>query len=108
MAVIDIDPRNGGNESFAQLQREHGPIAAEMEALTGGGGKHLYFRAPADAHLPGKLAKGIDLQRGDRYVVLPPSRHASGRLYAWADRKGIGARCMLDDFPPMRASDLNV
>ncbi|MFM0063027.1 phage/plasmid primase, P4 family [Paraburkholderia aspalathi] len=99
MAVIDIDPRNGGNESFAQLQREHGPIAAEMEALTGGGGKHLYFRAPADAHLPAKLADGIDLQRGDKYVVLPPSRHASGKRYAWADGNGIDGRCMLDDLP---------
>ncbi|SFU23164.1 phage/plasmid primase, P4 family [Paraburkholderia aspalathi] len=99
MAVIDIDPRNGGNESFAQLQREHGPIAAEMEALTGGGGNHLYFRAPANAHLPAKLADGIDLQRGDKYVVLPPSRHASGKRYAWADGKGIDARCMLDDLP---------
>jgi P4 family phage/plasmid primase-like protien len=99
VAVIDIDPRNGGNESFAQLQHEHGPIAAEMETLTGGGGKHLYFRAPADTHLPAKLADGIDLQRGDKYVILPPSLHASGKLYTWAERKGVEGRCMLDDLP---------
>lgn len=105
LAVIDVDPRNGGNESFIQLQREHGPIAAEMEALTGGGGKHLYFRAPADAHLPAKLAKGIDLQRGDKYVILPPSRHASGKLYGWVEGKGIDARCMLDDLPEWCAED---
>lgn len=99
MAVIDVDPRNGGEESFVQLQREHGPIRSEMETLTGGGGNHFFFRAPANAHLPAKLADGIDLQRGDKYVVLPPSLHASGKLYAWAGGKGIDGRCMLDDLP---------
>ncbi|NKJ45641.1 hypothetical protein CIC12_02540 [Burkholderia sp. SG-MS1] len=99
LAVIDVDPRNGGEASFEQLQREHGPIASEMESLTGGGGKHFFFRAPVDAHLPAKLADGIDLQRGDKYVVLPPSLHASGKFYAWASGKGIDGRCMLEDLP---------
>ncbi|MGO9835617.1 MAG: bifunctional DNA primase/polymerase [Polyangiaceae bacterium] len=81
LAVVDIDPRNGG--SLEQLVAEHGSLPPTPQAATGGGGVHLFFRRPP-GELRGKLGPGIDLQRGDgAQVVAWPSRHKSGGQYAW-------------------------
>ncbi len=77
-AVVDIDPRNGGGETLAALEQEHGPITSPLTSLTGGGGEHRYFLAPEGLKLPGKLGPGVDLKHHG-YVLLPPSNHASGR-----------------------------
>lgn len=85
LVVIDVDPRHGGEASLARLQAAHGPLPVTAEVATGGGGRHLYF-----AHPPGELrnraalAPGIDLRGDGGCVVAPPSRHKSGRTYAWA------------------------
>ncbi len=99
LAVIDVDPRNGGDETFASLCEKHGPIVSAMEVQTGGGGSHFYFCAPENTHLPVTLGDGIDLQRGDKYVILPPSLHASGKRYEWKPSSGVDGRCLLDDLP---------
>ena len=65
-----------------------GPWPETAEAITGGGGRHLYFRARDGLHPPGSLAPGIDVKSGPgSYVVAPPSLHANGRRYAW---DGVG------------------
>jgi hypothetical protein len=83
LAVVDVDPRNGGKESCAEIALRRGSEwSRTLTVLTGGGGQHFYFEAPRK-DWPGKLAPGIDLkQRG--YVVAPPSVHASGDRYRWA------------------------
>ncbi len=85
--VIDIDPRNGGDDSLLELEIEHGPLPTTLTCLTGGtdGGSHRWFRRP-----PGELLlhprPGIDL-RTKHYVVAPPSVHPeSGRRYTWVQR----------------------
>jgi hypothetical protein len=83
LAVMDVDPRNGGDDGFAALERQHGPVPATWRALTGGGGVHVVFQAPADVALvDGALAPGIDL-KANGYIVVPPSLHPSGRRYLW-------------------------
>ena len=55
-----------------------------MEARTGGGGRHLYFRHPGGTvHNKVGLAPGIDLRGDGGLVVAPPSLHRSGRRYRW-------------------------
>lgn len=84
LLAIDIDPRNGGDESFDALLGELGPLDDTAEALTGGGGRHLLFEWPADAlKLRGKLAPGVDAKGAGGYIVAAPSLHASGRQYEW-------------------------
>ena len=51
--VVDIDPRHGGDETWAALVSEHGKVPGTIEALTGGGGRPIYFRHPG-----GKVASG--------------------------------------------------
>lgn len=83
--VLDIDPRNGGAESLDRLIEELGPLPATAEVLTGGGGRHLYFKSPGfkikSTH--GLFGNGLDVQAENAYVVAPPSVHFNGRTYEW-------------------------
>ena len=82
--VIDVDPAEGGVATLRRLERRFGLLPEGPEVRTGGGGRHLYFRHPGGT-LPSRndWHPGLDL-RGDRgYVVAPPSRHRTGRRYAW-------------------------
>lgn len=86
IVVLDVDPRNAGDESLAELERRHGPLPATWEALSGGGGRHLYFLHPG-GHVPcssGKLGPGLDLKADGGNVLGPGSVHPeTGRPYCW-------------------------
>ncbi len=81
--VIDIDPRNEGNESIRELEASIGPLPKTLEVATGGGGKHFYYRY-SGKKLSRKLP-GIDFQSDGKYIVAPPSNHASRKLYKWVE-----------------------
>ena len=85
LIVLDVDPKHGGDDSLAALQRRFGALPDTVEARTGGGGRHLYFAHP-EGFVPNRtgLAQGIDLRGDGGYVVAPPSLHPSGQAYAWA------------------------
>ncbi len=84
LVVVDVDPAHGGADSLRRLERRHGVLPATIEALTGGDGRHVYFRHPGGiVRNRAGLAQGIDLRGDGGYVVAPPSRHPSGRDYAW-------------------------
>lgn len=81
VVVLDVDPRNGGDESLLDLP----PLPATVECLTGGGGRHIYFAWPG-IQAPCRnnaLGPGLDLKGDGGYVLLPPSVHPSGRRYEW-------------------------
>ena len=86
--VVDVDPRNGGNTSLANLTSTHGKLPKTLTVLTAGGGLHFYFRVPTDRAIKndnrGKLGKGIDLKSDGGYVVAPPSVTDNG-TYRWDD-----------------------
>jgi hypothetical protein len=85
LIVLDVDPKHGGDDSLAELERRFGKLPQTVEARTGGGGRHLYFAHPGGLVLNRVgLRQGIDLRGDGGYVVAPPSRHPSGTLYAWA------------------------
>jgi hypothetical protein len=86
LVVLDIDPKHGGDASLERLERRFGPLPATIEAITGGGGRHLYFTHPGGLirNRTG-LAQGIDLRGDGGYIVAPPSIHPSGRAYTWAE-----------------------
>jgi len=52
--------------------------------LGGGGGRHLFFAHPGrPVACRGGFLPGLDLKGDGRYVVAPPSLHASGKVYEW-------------------------
>ena len=83
--ALDVDPRSGGDLTLDDLLAEHEPLPPTIEALTGGGGRHLFFRMEptlTDATWS-PLGPGVDVKGSGGYVVAPPSIHPSGRVYAW-------------------------
>jgi len=85
LVVLDVDPRHGGDEALAELEAKHGKLPETVEALTGGGGRHIFFAHPAQhvGNSASQLGRGLDVRGSGGYVVAPPSVHASGRAYEW-------------------------
>lgn len=81
LIVVDVDPRNGGEEALRMIQPTKLPRTPT--ARTGSRGWHFLFQRPA-ADLAGKLTAGVDLVHGARrYIVAAPSVHPNGEHYRW-------------------------
>jgi P4 family phage/plasmid primase-like protien len=87
MIVIDVDPRNGGEDSYRRLLRDTGlPELCNSYpcVLTGGKGLHIYGRITRShekiaVHNP--QYPGIDIKKFGGYVVTAGSKHESGNKY---------------------------
>ena len=90
-AVVDSDPRNGGDESLAALTAQHGPLPPCPKVRTGGDGAHYWLKFPPGTKC-GKIAAGIDLKADGGYVIVPPSKidipEHEGRAYVWSYVRG--------------------
>lgn len=85
-AVLDIDPRHGGDKALDELVAQHGPLPPTVVVETGGGGLHFYFALDGLEQLKnGEVVKGIDFKTTGGYVVVPTSLHASGKRYEWRE-----------------------
>jgi hypothetical protein len=85
LAVLDVDPRNGGDSTLDDLEAQYGRLPHTVESHTGSGGRHLFFLRPeADIRIgTHALGPGLDIKSGGPYVVLPPSIHPNGQAYEW-------------------------
>src|SRR5262249_28304601 len=87
LLVIDVDGP-GGIEALERLEKDYGPLPKTPTARTGGGGRHLYFRYPADREIKNQTKVRdlpIDVRAMGGYVIGPPSNHKSGNVYEWID-----------------------
>lgn len=81
--IIDIDPRNGGDETMAAYKAAGLELPATKRIRTGGGGTHIYLTTDLP-ELNGKLGPGVDVKRaGKGYVIVPPS--PGYKQFAFAD-----------------------
>jgi hypothetical protein len=78
--TIDVDPRNGGEQTLARLIAELGPLPSTLTARTGGGGRHLVFNLPTGVRFRSELGLGVDL-KVNGYIVAEPSVTVS--QYRW-------------------------
>lgn len=79
---IDIDPRNGGDETIEALKAQHGDFTSSVVQMTQSGGEHWVYFAPSNnARLPAKLGPGVDVKYNG-YLVVAPTRGEKGR-YEW-------------------------
>jgi hypothetical protein len=80
--VLDVDPRHAGDVTLAALEEQHGALPDTAEVLTGGGGRHLYFRPVAGVrNSSGRVGAGLDIRGEGGYVLLPPSNHKRPGTY---------------------------
>ena len=86
LTVIDADTSKGkpGVINLTKLCGAHGGIPPEaMQARSGSGGLHLYFRYAAELRNgTNVLGEAIDVRSEGGYVIAPPSNHASGGRYS--------------------------
>jgi len=84
VVVLDVDPRHGGDESLGKLEARNGALPQTVEAVTGGGGRHIYFAHPGrEVRNRVGIEPGLDLRGDGGTIVLPPSIHPSGNPYRW-------------------------
>jgi putative DNA primase/helicase len=84
--VLDVDPRNGGDESLEALQQDIGELPETVTVRTESGGRHFYFQfgdTDTFRNSASKLGPGLDIRAEGGFVVAPPSLHISGNRYAW-------------------------
>ncbi len=89
--VLDIDPKNGGSETMAEIVKQYGTIDDKAIVKTGSGGWHYFFKYPefpvantqGSKTKPSYLGAGLDLRGNGGYVVAAGSLHQSGKRYEW-------------------------
>jgi hypothetical protein len=97
LLVVDIDPRNGGDTSWAHFVKTYAlEIPETVEVITGEyeingnhvRGTHLYFSVSGDLEFIGSLKKfnlpGVEFKYNG-YVIAPPSKHFSGVEYEFKE-----------------------
>ncbi len=88
MVVLDVDVRNGGDETLALIKDADG-LPPTLTTITPTGGRHLFYRLPAGhpgvQNGAGKLGAGIDIKSTRGYVVAPGSVVPAGRYRFEAD-----------------------
>lgn len=84
LVVLDVDASHGGEDALARLAARNAGLPATVEAHTGGGGRHIYFKHPG-FEVRGRVgfAPGLDLRGDGGLVIAPPSIHPTGRPYRW-------------------------
>ncbi|MBP6921046.1 bifunctional DNA primase/polymerase [Candidatus Gracilibacteria bacterium] len=81
--ALDIDSYHADYDGSFFQGRE---IPVTWTVLTGGGGRHIYFKFPQGRKLSNKprLASHIEFKASGHYLVAPGSTHKSGGEYKWA------------------------
>jgi putative DNA primase/helicase len=96
---VDVDPRNGGDEHLAQLlggEGLNGTLVVRTGQYGDVRGRHIYFRCEHAREVSkADLGRGVELKAGRAYLLVPPSRHASGVSYEFAS----GSHDTISDAP---------
>jgi hypothetical protein len=77
LLVVDIDPRNGGDQSIKGLAMPPTP-----NVITGDG-YHVHFRHDGGLKSKPLALPGVDVLCESWQVMIPPSLHPSGSRYTW-------------------------
>lgn len=85
---VDVGPGKDGADTLADLEATYGPLPDTVEAITGTGGRHIYFAWPDDGRdirndQAGRLGPGLDIRGTGGQVLAPPTIHPNGQPYEW-------------------------
>jgi hypothetical protein len=87
--VVDVDDREQyrGSDTLHDLEERYGKLPDTVEAITGTGGRHLYFYAPVEIRndAGSRLGVGLDVRGQGGQVLAHPSVHPNGKRYEWED-----------------------
>lgn len=81
---FDVSEAKNGLETLKQWEMEHGELPETVEAITGSGGKHYFFRTDRNNIKPTSNQQlGVDVRCDGSFVVAPGSIHPNGNAYEW-------------------------
>jgi predicted transcriptional regulator len=91
MLMIDLDLYKAGGENAVRwwcgvlLVHNSGLEPETWKQETGGGGRQLFFTYPPNwrSAVNAKTDINVDVRCQGGFAVLPPTKHASGKSYAW-------------------------
>ena len=85
VVVVDVDVKRDGKVP---------DDPTGLISKTGGGGYHYFYNYPEGEEVPNyvNIRPGVDIRANGGYVILPPSTHASGNNYVWADEPHLVTR----------------
>jgi hypothetical protein len=87
--VVDVDDREQyrGSDTLHDLEERYGKLPDTVEAITGTGGRHLYFYAPVEIRndAGSRLGVGLDIRGEGGQVLAHPTLHPNGKRYEWED-----------------------
>jgi hypothetical protein len=87
---VDVD----GEEGEHILQEASGGDLPRTLTFTTGHGRRLLYAIDRGSHIPTRTLSGrggeVKILAAGTLTVMPPSRHASGKRYSWARRRGPG------------------
>jgi len=83
--AVDIDPKNGGDETITHVLDENDHFPETATQKTGSGGSHVLFAYPEQSIKTrrGYPGEGIDICSDGSYIVAAPSVHPNGNPYHW-------------------------
>lgn len=88
LSIIDVDEgvdeqgrKKEGEQSIKAWQDENGILPDTLTAITGRGGRHLYYKTTNPYGSATGVLKDVDVRSDGGYVVLPPSIHKNGNRY---------------------------
>jgi hypothetical protein len=82
-SVLDVDNKNGGDQSLAHLLREYEINMENVISVKCSNGQHIYATNTDLKNTAGVIGNGLDVRSERGFVVAPGSVHKSGTLYQW-------------------------
>ncbi len=87
LLVIDLDCYRG--ISLADFYAQFTDLETTL-TVQSGGGYHLYLKHPGiEITNRTNILPGVDIRADGGYIVAPPSKHHSGKLYRWENDQPI-------------------
>ena len=84
LVVLDVDPRNGGDDSLRRAIFKYGRLPDTVTSKTGVADRTTSFQSQRKTASPSfELEEGLEVKAEGSQVVLPPSTHPSGKRYEW-------------------------
>ena len=104
ISVIDVDMGKGddgvekvGEQSIKKWQEDNGLLPDTLTAITGKGGRHLYYKTDKCYGSATGVIKDVDVRSDGGYAVLPPSIHENGNRYRFVGDFDVGKITPADD-----------
>ncbi len=82
-SVLDVDNKNGGDKSLAQLLRDYEVNFDHVISVKCSNGQHIYASNTHLKNTAGVIGKGLDVRSEGGFIVAPGSVHKTRKVYQW-------------------------